>query len=619
MTTPPTGADRIAQRLHRHGVDTIFCITGAGNLALVDALSRHGAFRLIYCHHEQAAVMAAQGYARVSGKVGVCLVTTGGGTSNAATGILSAYLDSTPILLISGNESSYHCAQMQDFRAYGVQGFDSVALMESICKSSSRVTSAEDAADSIPRALQMAKSGRFGPVHVDVPMDLQRAICNKTASDLDSSLEDPPRAMPGLKPSSEDSLKELVKRIAASERPLVYIGVGARHAGIGEDLTRWLTTLRLPYALSWSAIDLIHGPAELNVGRIGIYGDRAANILLQQADLLVCLGTRLAIPQVGYDLNDFGRKADRWVLDIDPIELTKFNSPTWTTVHADLAQAVPFLVDASDDCKPETESWIARIGAVKEHLPRSRQGRLDIQLPPGCVHSLDVIDALNELLADDAVIVTDVGAGLLTGHYALDPKPGQRVFTSQGLGEMGFGLPAAIGAYFADPNRQIICLNTDGGLMFNVQELSVVQAHNIPVKLFVFNNFGYSMIRISQENLFEGRQFGSSTASGLAFPNLVALAEAFGMSFTRVRSSAEAWNLGAEALASPRPELIEIVMSPSQKYLPRLATTKTPSGKLVSPPLEDLDPLLPLQDLASMLGYSPTAESVSVRMLSGDE
>lgn len=619
MATPPTGADQIAQQLHLHGVDTIFCITGAGNLAIVDALSRHGAFRLIYSHHEQAAVMAAQGYARVSGKAGVCLVTTGGGTSNAATGILSAYLDSTPILLISGNESSYHCTQMKDFRAYGVQGFESVALMQTMCKSSSRVTSAEDAADSIPRALELANSGRFGPVHIDVPMDLQRAMCDRRTSGLGPSLERQPRAMPGLKPGSEDSLEELVKRIAASEKPLVYIGVGARHAGVGEDLTRWLTTLRLPYALSWSAIDLIHGPAELNVGRIGIYGDRAANILLQQADLLVCLGTRLAIPQVGYDLNDFGRKADRWVLDIDPIELTKFDSTAWTTVHADLAQAVPFLVDASGNCKPQTESWIARVGEVKEHLPRRRQGKLDIQLPPGCVHSLDVIEALNELLADNAVIVTDVGAGLLTGHYALDPKPGQRVFASQGLGEMGFGLPAAIGAYFADPNRQIVCLNTDGGLMFNVQELAVVQAHNIPLKLFVFNNFGYSMIRISQENLFEGRQFGSSTASGLAFPDLAALAGAFGMSFTRVRSSAEAWNLGAEALASPRPELIEIVMSPSQKYLPRLSTTRTSSGKLVSPPLEDLDPLLPLQDLASMLGYSPTAESVSVRRSSGDE
>jgi acetolactate synthase-1/2/3 large subunit len=229
------------------------------------------------------------------------------------------------------------------------------------------------------------------------------------------------------------------------------------------------------------------------------------------------------------------------------------------------------------------------------------------------VHSAKVIDYLNTVLDDNAIVVTDVGAGLLSGHYAFAPRSDQRLFTSQGLGEMGFGLPGAIGAHFAAPNRQLVCLNTDGGIMFNLQELQVVREHRIPLKLFIFNNDGYSMIKISQQNLFEGRMSGSGVDSGISFPSFQIIAEAFGLQYVRIENELDMQEKLPLVLQNSAAVLVEILMSPSQKYLPRLSTSKQEDGTLVSPPLEDLDPLLPLNELEKFLGYQAHENSYRAR------
>lgn len=610
MISSYTAADALAVELARNGVDTVFCITGAGNLAIVDALSRHGGFRLVYSHHEQAAVMEAQGYSRITGGLGVALVTTGGGTSNALTGLLSAHLDSIPVLLISGNESSFHCQNMQDFRAYGVQGFDSVSVLHPVCKSSVRVMESTECAATVSRAIDIALTPRTGPVHVDVPMDLQRRQI-PSQSPLVSV-----RARPAtlLDTATETTLVKLAVQLQQSNRPLLYIGNGVRGSSSTDALLAFIEQNRLPYALSWSAIDLLHADSTLDIGRLGIYGDRAANILLQQADLLVCIGTRLAIPQTGYDQADFGRNAERWVLDVDPVELTKFNGPRWNTLEIEAAAAVRYLLDSAPlkDLSPR-QDWLQRIAFVKSELPRESQAGEELCVPDGYVHSQQVIEYLNEALDDDAVVVTDVGAGLLTGHYAFRPRPGQRFFTSQGLGEMGFGLPGAIGASFAAGTRQLVCLNTDGAMMFNLQELEVARCHSIPLKLFIFNNDGYAMIKISQRNLFDGRLAGSTIETGLSFPDFEQVAMTFGFGFTRIHSRDDLLVAATAALSTTRAELIEVIMSPEQRYMPRLATLRLPNGDLVSPPLEDLDPLIPLEQLSLLLGYEPTAASRRAR------
>ena len=610
-----TGADLVAALLVERGVEVIFCITGAGNLALVDAIGRNTEIKFVFSHHEQAAVMEAQGYSRVSGKVGVALVTTGGGTVNSLSGILSAYLDSIPVLILSGNESSFHCENMQDFRAYGVQGFDSKTVAEPITKSASRILSSTEITSKINQAWVTASTDRMGPVLVDFPMDLQRKITSQSEQILISV----PQKENSDKSQTASNIKlisECSKRLSKANRPLLYFGNGIRGEKALLKARELVEKHQIPFCLSWSALDLFEDSHPLNMGRIGIYGDRAANIILQKSDFILCVGTRLAIPQIGYDRDDFARMADRWIVDIDSVELSKFAKNQWNSI---CQSSDSFLEHVSKDLSElflsdSLTSWVADAKDIWRKLPRSEQIGAAVD-SAHTVHSFDVINFLNSAVHDNSIVATDVGAGLLTGHYALAAKGTQRIFTSQGLGEMGFGLPGAIGAYFADPKRQLICLNTDGAIMFNLQELQLVKHHKIPMKLFIFNNDGYTMIKISQQNLFESRVSGSDINSGISFPLFSDLAKTFGFEYCLVDNTNSFESVLRPALESPEAFLIEIKMSPDQRYLPRLATSKLADGTLVSPPLEDLDPMISIESLRDLLGYQPHANSYKSRGL----
>jgi acetolactate synthase-1/2/3 large subunit len=259
------------------------------------------------------------------------------------------------------------------------------------------------------------------------------------------------------------------------------------------------------------------------------------------------------------------------------------------------------------------------LAQIRKELPRVEQVGPRPESSTGFVHSVDVMSYLNEALDSSAIIGTDVGAALLSGHYALEIKEGQSLFTSQGLGEMGFGLPGTIGAYFANPSRQLVCLNTDGAIMFNLQELQLISQEEIPMKLFIFNNDGYSMIKISQENLFNGRYQGSTPSSGVSFPSFEKLANLFGLNYTKVSEYSDLKSGIKSALKSHGPELIEIIMDPNQKYLPRLGTSKLPDGTLVSPPIEDLEPKIEIEVLERLLGYKAHRNSYTSRGLTYDE
>lgn len=592
-----TRADALAGELVRQGVTRIFCITGAGNLAMVDACVRAG-IRFVFSHHEQAAVMEAIGFAQVTGQVAVAMVTTGGGAANAVTGVLSAHLDSVPLLIIAGNESSFHIEGMQNLRAYGVQGFDSVSVIRPVSKDAVRVGTEHSVADLVSESIELACSGRQGPVLLEFPMNLQRQR-------LESIADTRPVEKPSYtasKPGGEvalDDVQALSLALRASSRPLIYLGNGVRRNGALETLVAVAEDLSIPILLSWSALDLVEEKHPLLLGRAGIYGDRSSNIALQNCDLLLAVGTRLSIPQVGYDRNDFARNANRWVVDIDQAELSKFDSAGWRTACCDAASFSSALQQelASHSATNKFEAWLTTVNLLKEEFPRAEQ--IGGPVSPGYVHSFDVVDGLADLLPHDAILVTDVGAGLLTGHYGFRVKAGQRFFTSQGLGEMGFGLPGAIGAQFAAPERLVVCLNTDGGIMFNLQELQVISTHQLPIKLFIFNNNGYGMIRSSQDNLFNHHRVGSDAGPDLSFPDFSKVAGTFGFGFTKINSRVSVAKDLPEVLATKHPEIIEVRMDPDQLYLPRLATSKREDGTFVSPSIEHLTPEISPSELSA--------------------
>jgi acetolactate synthase-1/2/3 large subunit len=594
-----SGADHFVETLKEHGVDVIFCITGAGNLAIVDALFRDGNIKIVYSHHEQAAVMEAQGYSRISGKLGVALVTTGGGSSNVVTGVLSAYLDSVPVLIVSGNESSFHCENPSGLRAYGVQGFDSVAVLTPITKDSVRVLDGANIKEITNEAIKIATTERMGPTHIDFPMDLQRKAV---------ALEEPKKQnfsnkVSGIEVANiSDWTSRLASALSLSQKPVLYIGNGCRESfPLVQD---FIEKNQIPYFVSWSAIDLFPESDPLNIGRVGIYGDRASNIILQQADLILTLGTRLAIPQIGYDKKDFGRNALKWIVDIDPTECSKFDGLGWNVINCSVSELIEELQNKDIQAvsnNSDRRAWQKVVTEIWSKLPRIEQVGPRASATSGYLHSADAITLINMRMNSDAIVATDVGAGLLTGHYMYEKAGTQRFFTSQGLGEMGFGLPGAIGAHFGDIKKQIICLNTDGAMMFNLQELQVVREHQIPLKLFVFNNDGYTMIKISQHNLFNSRISGSSSSSGISFPSFEKIASAFELKYVCISNLNQLEKAIEMYFDTPDAVLFEIIMDPDQKYLPRLATSKLEDGTLVSPPLEDLDPLLPIEKLKSLL------------------
>ena len=609
------GADLLVLKLLKYGIDTVFCITGAGNLAIVDAIVREGSIKMIYSHHEQAAVMEAQGYSRLTNKMSVALVTTGGGIANTLTGVLSAFLDSVPVLIISGNESSFHCENYANLRAYGVQGFDSVEVFKKVTKSSDRIQSTNEIIPKLEEALASSFTERRGPVLLDFPMDLQRKnVSSDDFAKLENYVEFPPSKL--LFEVFKNELALLSEKLLRAERPIVYIGNGCRDNSTLISVLEFIEKESIPFALSWSAIDLISSEHPLNIGRIGIYGDRATNILLQKSDLVISLGTRLAIPQVGYDKIDFGRKAEKWVIEIDPTECEKFNETNWRVLNTSVLNFLQNFLQIRnfEHDSHKYDTWMNEIANTWLSLPRMEQVGMKVD-SSNQVHSAEVIRQINLLADKNAVVTTDVGAGLLTGHYVFEPNGIQRFFTSQGLGEMGFGLPSALGAYFADMKRQLICLNTDGGIMFNLQELQLVNDHKIPIKLFVFNNEGYSMIKISQENLFSGRLAGSDISSGVGFPVFEDIAKTFGLKYVRIESEFDIETKIKESFEADEAVLIEVVMSPLQKYLPRLSTSKKNDGTLISPPLEDLDPLLSLENLEQLLGYKAHENSYLARGL----
>jgi len=411
----------------------------------------------------------------------------------------------------------------------------------------------------------------------------------------------------------EQSISATLTALKQSSRPVLLLGNGLRGGMQRAAIREAIRGLGIPTLLSWSAIDMLEAAHPMNFGRCGIYGDRYANMIVQNADLVISIGSRLAIPQLSYDPTDFARNARVVVVDIDPRELEKFVGERWITAQAD---ASAFLRRLSAEGSPADYSrWIAKAQALKATFPRRSQ--TDDAIPASernnWVNSYDVVYEISDKAGLSDIFVTDQGTGLLSGYYGLDIRGDQRLTSSLGLGEMGFGLPAAIGAKLANPDKNVICLNSDGGMMLNLQELQTIAHHHLPIKLVVFQNDGYLMIKHSQRTLFEGRYVGSDLDSGVSCPDFSKLAESFGFEFMQLSETAKIGTTVDEFLKASGPVMLEVVMHPQQLFIPRVGTIKGENGGLVSPPLEDMIPLVSEADLSAAMDGALHPESTKLR------
>lgn len=586
-------ADYIVLFLEEQGIGHAFTVCGGGSIFLDDALARARSMKYVCTHHEQAAAMAAEGYARVRTWLGLAVVTSGPGATNAITGVAGAWTDHVPVVVLSGQVfSSQTIYGHQGLRTMGVQEIDIVPMVRHITKYAMQVRDPNRIRYELERAVHEATSGRPGPVLLDIPADVQKAeIHPDKLTGFVAEKREPTWYFEGS--------EKLAEMIDAAERPVLHIGQGVRLAGAQEALSELLSLARLPVLTARNGNDLISSDDPLYIGRPGTFAQRGANFAVQTCDLYIAVGTRLCLAQTGYNAKDYARRAKVVMVDVDRPELDKDTVPVHLKVQADAKEFLEALYIDLLDRSSRTRQWPAWLERCKawqaKYPPVTDEQRGQAKY----VNSYHVIEALSEAAGQDDVIVTDMGFAFQNTHQAWRVKKGQRLFTNGGLAAMGWGLPAAIGAAVGSGKR-VICIAGDGGLMFNAQELATLAHHNLPVKLFVLNNGGYLTMRQSQAHAFD-TYMGSDEGSGISFPNFQKLAEAHGIDYRRMESADEVTVKVASVLLGEGPMFCEVMMDPNQPQIPKSVNRRDEAGNINQTPIEDAWPYLPREEIEENL------------------
>lgn len=598
-------ADYIAQFLAEHGAEHVFMVTGGGAMHLNDAFGRQKSLRYICCHHEQACAMAAESYARLSGKPAVVNVTTGPGGINAINGVYGAWTDSVPMVVISGQVKRETCMAFHDvpgLRQLGDQEADLVSMVKGITKFSELVRDPKDIRRVMERAWHEATTGRPGPVWVDVPVDVQGAQVEP------ASLEGftPPPVVLRTGNDLAAVAAETLARIAGAQRPVILVGGGIRAGGADEALLALLERWHVPVVTAWNAHDVIWDDHPRYAGRPGTIGDRAGNFAVQNADVLLVIGSRLNIRQVGYAWRTFAADAYLIWVDIDEAELRKPTVQPHLPIHADARQFIEAMQAAGDvPATPARDQWLAQCHRWRSTypvvLPQYRHD--DAPMNPYAF-----VEALFRQLRDDDIIVCADGSACVVTFQAAVLKRGQRLYTNSGSASMGYDLPAAIGAAVAS-GRRVICLAGDGSIQMNLQELQTMKTHHLPVKIIVLNNDGYHSIRQTQQGFF-GVLFGCNPESGVEFPPTDLIAAAYGLPWSTAQRLSELYAALGSCLSTEGPAMCEVHLDPKQPFAPKQASRRLEDGSMVSAPLEDLAPFLDRDELQkNFLRRKPDTEN----------
>lgn len=593
-------ADVVADFLAEKNIRHVFGIIGSGNAQIFDAILRKGFTEIVCVHHEQSAVIAAGAYFRVTGQITAALVTTGAGATNAITGVVDLWADSLPCLILSGNENSKYTHRENPLRMWGVQGYDCLSMVQDVVKYTNRILDSHKTKSTLEEAFHITMVGRPGPVWIDIPMNIQAAPVDLTKLE---SFSPPAKVVNfevlGQINSIEKACENVITLLQAAKRPVFWLGHGIRLADATALIEPLLKKTQVPSLFSWAGIDMISSEHPLNFGRAGVYGQRSSNFILQNCDLLITIGTRMAIPQIGYDLSELARAAKIVVVDRDKAEATKLGSRVELPICADARLFIETLISQLETQKTSNYTeWFKKCKMYREKYPLIEPIHED---KDGFINSYTFMEKLTSKLKPDHHVVTDMGTALLSGHQILQFKPGQRLLTSTGLGEMGYGLPGAIGVSFARDRGEVLCLNCDGGMMMNLQELQTIAHHRLPIKIVVFNNDGYLMIKNTQKALFNGRFSAVDKSSGVTCPDFSKLAQAFGFSNYRIRTWEDFEKYIPEFFAETGPSICEVFTHPEQLFVPKLSLVPNLDGSYVSPPLEDLSPLLPRKELEEMM------------------
>lgn len=608
-------ADYVAQFLVDNDVTHCFTVTGGGAMHLNDALGHKDGLTCIYNHHEQACAIAAESYARLTNRIAAVCVTTGPGGTNAITGVMGGWVDSIPMLIISGQVRYDTMAKSTglDIRAMGDQEFDIVSAVSSMTKYAVTVDNPSDIRFVLERAFHLAYSGRPGPCWIDIPLNVQAAqIEPELLPSYDPRLDD--EALPPRVP--RPTIAAIVEKLKEARRPVLNAGFGIRLSGGYSVFRELVENLKIPVVTGWDSIDLLPNDNRYYVGRAGIMGDRPGNWAVQNADLVISIGSRLSIRQVGYNWTTWAKNAYVIMEDVCADELRKptlhVDMPVWADAH-NLMEELVCCLDSDSPSSGSHEEWNEICQGWKEAYPVVLPKHTAPQRPAN-VYAF--IGELSNLLKPGQVTVVGNGSACVVGSHAWNIKEGSRFLINSGAASMGYDIPAAIGAAVAElgdaallcgeTGDDFVCLVTgDGSIQMNIQELATVSFHRMPIKIFVINNGGYHSIRQTQNNVFGGNLCGIGPESGdLGFPDMEKLSDAYGIPFFRCGDNDEIAPAIKKTIDCPGPALCEIVVSASQVFEPKSATKRMEDGSLYSPPLEDLAPFLPREELETVMSVS---------------
>lgn len=591
-------SDFVISFIEKLGVKEVFLISGGGNIHLVDSVGKSKQLQYICNHHEQACATAAESYSRVTGNIGVCIVTTGPGGTNAITGVVGAWLDSIPVLIISGQVKRETIgAGIKGLRQLGDQEINIIEIVKPITKYAALVNNPEDILYHLEKATYIAKNGRPGPVWLDIPVDVQGSnITESLLRHFDSKKLTSKYETDNVE--IHNSVKSTIEKLRTAKRPVLYVGNGVRLAGGNKELLQLVDILKIPVLTSYAGYDLIASTNQYFYGRAHAMGQRSANFILQNCDFLLSIGARLDIRTIGFTYRAFARNAYKVIVDIDKNELKKpFIKPN-IAINAD---ARLFIVEMLKQLKVKREKtlypeWLTYGKKMISKYPNVQK---EFWREKNYVNPYCFIDTIGSLLSHNETIVLSNGVGPLNCSYqALKIKVGTRIILNNGCAQMGYGLPAAIGAAFAvKKGKRIICFDGDGSVQLNIHELQVIKHHNLPIKLFIYSNDGYQSIRNTQNTLFDGKHVAVDNDSGVSAPDFVKIAKAYGLPAIRIHNHKDMKRKIEMVLRSKGPIICDIHTVRNLMLTPKLIARRRSDGQFESPPLEDMYPFLSREEL----------------------
>ena len=599
-------ADYVANFLAEKGVTDVFSVVGGGAMHLNDALGHHEKLHVTYNHHEQACAIAAEAYARLENKIAAVCVTTGPGGTNALTGVVGGWLDSIPMFIISGqvryDTTARYALQYTGtpLRAMGDQEYDIVKSVSSMTKFATMIEDPKQIRYALEKAWHLATTGRPGPVWLDIPVNYQGGYIETDELEGYDPAEDDAQLPP---PVEQATIEAVLEKIRQAKRPVFHAGYGIRLSGGYEAFRSVAEKLNIPIVTYWNAVDLIEDEKPLYCGRAGNMGDRPGNWAIQNADLILAVGTRISIRQVGYNWKTWARAAEVIMVDIDPAELKKPTLHVEMPIWADAKDFLTRLDAAAGSAAPVSRAsdWLETCQRWKKEYPAVLPRQWEENGETANVYAF--VRYLSSQLPENSLTAVSNGACCVVGNQAYVIQKGSRMANNSAIASMGYGLPAAIGTCISGGRRTTICLEGDGSIMMNLQELQTVLTNRLPIKIFLINNSGYHSIRLTQNNLFKDHcKIGIGPESGdLSFPQFEKLAAAFGYPYLSAHSNAEMKEAVDKALAMDGAVFCEIFTDTKQVWEPKSSTKRLPDGTLVSPPLEDLAPFLPREELKKQM------------------